>query len=158
MHFLRKGTTLIELLIVIGIIGILASVTFLSLFGARKQNDLNGTSQNIAALLREARSRSVAQSLSTSWGVHFENSTATSPFYALFFSAEYGPTVTIGYYRLPSSVGYASLSIPSGSFKEVTFSQLNGLASVSTSVSIYLLASPTNSSTINIASSGAVSY
>ena len=154
----KKGTTLIELLIVIGIIGVLASVTFLSLFGTRRQNDLKGTSQAIAALLREARSRSVAQSSSTSWGVHFENSTVTSPFYALFFSATYAPTTTIGYYRLPSSVGYASSNIPSGSFKEVTFSQLDGLASASTSVSLYLLTSPTNSSTINIASSGAVSY
>ncbi len=154
----EKGTTLAELLVVIGIIAILASVSFLSLFGTRSQNDLNGTSQEIAALLREARSRSVAQSSGNGWGVHFENSTTTSPFYALFFSATYGSTTTIGYYRLPSSVGYAGSSIAPGSFKDITFSQLSGLASASTSVSIYLLANPANSSAVNIASSGAVSY
>ena len=155
---MKNGTTLVELLVVIAIVGILATVTFLNLFGTRRQNELNSTSQAIVALLREARSRSTTQVSSTSWGVHFENSIATKPFYALFFSSTYSPATTVGYYRLPPSVGYATSSILSGSFKKITFSQLNGLASVSTSVSIYLLTSPSNSSTINIASSGAVSY
>lgn len=146
-----------ELLVVIGIIGVFASVAFLSLFGTRRQNDLNETSQKMAALLREARSRAVAQTFNAGWGVHFENGTATSPFYALF-SATYSSTTTAGYYRLPPRVGYASSSIAPGSFKEITFSQLNGLASASTSVNVYLLDNPAVSSSVNVASSGAVSY
>lgn len=156
MRFQKKGTTLIELLIVIAIIAILISFSFLNLFGTRGQNDLKSASQQIVATLREARSRSVAQTSGTGWGVHFENS--ANPFYALFYSATYVSTTIIGYYSLPSDVGYATSDIAFGSFKEISFSQLSGLASASTSITIYLLTNPASSFTISMASSGAVSY
>ncbi len=154
----RKGTTLVELLIAVALIAVIGFFAFLNLFTARGQNDLQNTTRSIAALLREARSRSVSQTSSSAWGVHLENSTTSAPFYALFFSQNYGPTSTLGYYRLPPSVGYVTSSIAAGSSREITFSQLSGLASASTSVTIYLINTPGSSSTVTVASSGAVSY
>lgn len=153
----KCGFSTIELLIVIGIIGILAIVSLPNLVGRRSRVELDNTARQIAASLREAQSRSLAQESATSWGVHFENSTTTSPFYALF-KGSYSSSTRVNYSRLPSSLGYATSSIPLGAAKEVTFSQISGLASAATSTTIYLLTDATQSSTISVASSGAVSY
>ncbi len=153
----NKGTTLVELIIVVALISILAVFSFFTLLQRKGQNDFDNAGQSMAAMLREARSRSVSQSSSTSWGVHFENSTTTTPFYALF-PGSYATATIIGYYRLPTTVGYVTSSLASGASKEITFSQITGLASQSTSIAIYSLSNSANSSTINVASSGAVSY
>lgn len=154
----RRGTTLVEMLIVMGLVTAFALIGFVNLFGKRGQNDLNSTAQSIAALLREAESRSMVQTSSTSWGVHFENSTSTAPFYSLFASSTYSTSTAQGYYRLPGTVGYVASTLASGASLEITFAQLSGLASASTSIGIYLTNNPGNSSTISVASSGAVSY
>jgi len=158
-HSNGKGATLIELLIVISIIAVVSMVSLLNLLGRSAQTDLNNATEQIASLLREARSRSVSQASSTSWGVHFGNSTTTAPFYTLFYSQAYSTSTTIGYYKLPSGLAYATSSIPSGSSVDVTFAQLSGQASASTSVKIYITGKgSSNSSTISVASSGAVSF
>ncbi len=158
-HSRNKGTTLIELLIVISVIAVISVAALLNLLGRSAQTDLNNVTEQMASLLREARSRSVSQASSTSWGVHFDNSTTTAPFYTLFYSQTYSASTTIGYYRLPSGLAYATSSITSGSSVDVTFTQLSGQASASTSIKIYVSGKGTsNSSTISVASSGAVSF
>jgi type II secretory pathway pseudopilin PulG len=127
---------LIELLIVIGIIAILASVTFLSLFGTRRQNDLKGATQSIVALLREARSHSVAQDSGTIWGVHFD-STVTPAFYALF-KTSYNSSNTVGYYSLPVNIRYATTSFSASGTLDITFTQISGTPSASTTVTLEL--------------------
>lgn len=153
----REGTTLVELLVVIGLIAAFALVALFNLFGRKGQTDLDNTAQSIAALLREAQSRSMVQASSTGWGVHFENSTSTAPFYSLFASS-YGTSTALGYYRLPGAVAYVTSTLASGASLEITFAQLTGFASASASVGIYLANNPGSSSTITVASSGAVSY
>ena len=152
-----SGITIIELVLVIGLVAILGTIFLVNLQGRKSQTELTTTAQQMAALLREAQSRSVAQSSSTIWGVHFENSTSTTPFYALF-AGTYSVSSHAGYYRLPSTVGYATSSIASGASKEITFTQITGTASASTSVSIFSVADINQSSTISVASSGAVSF
>lgn len=149
------GFTLTELLVVVGVIAVLAFVSFANFFGAKSSHDVTDTAQRIASLLREAQSRSVSQSSGARWGVHFENS--SSSFYALFSSAYSSATVS-GYYPLPPTVAYDSSTIPVGSPLEITFKQISGTASVSASIRIYLASNPSLSSTISVASSGVVSY
>ncbi|HUX35438.1 MAG TPA: prepilin-type N-terminal cleavage/methylation domain-containing protein [Candidatus Paceibacterota bacterium] len=153
----KSGTTLLELMVVIAIIAVISLFGFLSLFGRKGATDLTNTTAQMASLLREARSRSVSQASSTSWGVHFDNATSSVPFFALFYGT-YGVNTRIGYYRLPATLVYATSTIPSGSSINVTFSQISGLASASTSIGIILINGSLNSSTINVASSGAVSF
>jgi type II secretory pathway pseudopilin PulG len=153
----RRGTTLFEIMVAIGIIAVLGLVVMLNLFGRKSATELDAATKQIVAILREAQSRSVSQADGAAWGVHFENSTATAPFYALFRSS-YSSENRVGYYRLPPVVGYATTSIPEGGFKEITFAQITGAASASTSVQILLLSNPAVSSTIYVASSGAVRF
>ena len=155
------GLTLIELVVVVAIIIIVSAIALVSLLGKRSSTDLTNTASEAVAILREAESRSMAQAQGVSWGVRFGNPTTTAPFYALFFSS-YSPTTTVGYYRLPTSIGYAASSVPPGTSLDVTFSQITGLASASTAVKFYILnpqkSLPVTSSTISIASSGVISY
>lgn len=153
----RQGTTLIEIVLVVGLIAALGTVVLLNLVGRKGVSELDATAKQIAAILREAQSRSVSQSDGAGWGVHFENSTSTAPFYALFRSA-YSAQNRRGYYRLPSTVAYATTSIVLGGVREISFTQITGTANASTSVQVFLLSDSAVSSTIYVASSGAVRF
>lgn len=146
-----------EIILVIGLTVVFSAVVMLNLVRHKSTSELDATAKQIVAVLREARSRSVSQSESAGWGVHFENSTSTAPFYALFRST-YSTENRVGYYRLPSGVGYATSSIAAGAAKEITFTQISGAANASTSLQLLLLNDPSVSSTIYVASSGAVRF
>jgi prepilin-type N-terminal cleavage/methylation domain-containing protein len=158
---MKKGFTLIELIVVVAIIVIVSAIGLVSLLGKRSSTDLTSTTAEAVAMLREAESRSMAQAQGVSWGVRFGNPTSTAPFYAIFFSA-YSSTTTVGYYRLPSTIGYTASSVPLGTSLDVTFSQITGLASASTTVKFSILnpskSLSVTSSTISITSSGVISY
>lgn len=161
---MRKGFTLVELVVVFGIMIAVGAIVFATLAGRRTDTDLTSATQQIATLLRQAQSDAVAQEngavagSSVSWGVHFANATATTPFYALF-TGSYAASTTVGYYALPSTVAYRTSTLASGATLDVIFSPITGMPSVSTSIGFYMPKENTAfSSTISIASSGEVSY
>lgn len=153
---MKRGFTLIELLIVIAITVVLASVVIINLGSRKLGTDLTVTTQQIATLLRQAQSDSMAQEGSGSWGVHFANPSTGTPFYALF-SGSYATGSVMGQYRLPGTVVYRTSTLASGATLDIIFAQVSGAASASTSVGL-LMPSAGLSSTISVASTGAVSY
>jgi len=123
----RQAFTLIELLVVIGLIAAIIVITLPNLLGKRNTGDLTNTASQIAALLRQAQTNSMSQNGGTSWGVHFQGGGAPAPFYALFSSSTYSASSTVGYYRLPNTVGYLSVnSVPSGLVGWWTFDEGSG--------------------------------
>jgi type II secretory pathway pseudopilin PulG len=160
---MRKGFTLVELVLVFGIMIALGAVVFANLAGKKNNADLTATTQEVATLLRQAQSDAAFQENNTqandvAWGVHFANTTATPPFYALF-TGSYAASTTTGYYALPSTVAYQTSTLAAGATLNVIFSPITGVSSVSTSIGFYMPKENTAfSSTISIASSGAVSY
>jgi prepilin-type N-terminal cleavage/methylation domain-containing protein len=156
----RAAFTLIEMIVVIGIVAAIVMVTVPNLLGKRNTGDLKNTATQIAALLRQAQNDSMAQKNGLSWGVHFQNTTATAPFYAFFSSSSsaYNASGIAGYYRLPNTVSYLTSTLSSGSSLDVVFSQILGSASASTSIGLYLISSSSQQSIISVASSGAVNY
>lgn len=149
---------MLELVLASGIVAVIAAVVFLNLLGRRSEVEVDSATKQIVALLREAQTRSVSQSSSTSWGVYFENSTTTPPFYSLFASSVYSTSTAFGRFRLPTSVDYVTSSLADGASTTISFQQITGLAVAPRSVSIYLLTGVSRSSTITVASSGLVSY
>lgn len=143
-----------ELLITFALVILIGAVALVNLVGRKGRTDLDLTTRQMVTLLREAQSRSMAQASSTAWGVHFENSTSTPVFFALYAST-YTQANSRGTYRLPVSVGYATSTLAVGASLNVSFAQITGL-STSTSVTLYLINQPTSSSTIQIASTGAI--
>jgi Tfp pilus assembly protein FimT len=136
IHRLTIGATLVEMIVVMAIIAIITAVAVADLARRRSQSgELDGTRKQMVALLREAQSRSVQQASSTSWGVHFDNS-VTPPFYALF-AGTYGTSSRVTYVRLPAGVAYVTSTVPASSTVNITFSQISGAVSASTSIGIY---------------------
>jgi type II secretory pathway pseudopilin PulG len=160
---MHKGFTLVELLVVFGIMIALGAVVFANLAGRRSNADLTATTQEVGTLLRQAQSDATEQENNNqandvAWGVHFANSTTTAPFYALF-TGSYAASTTVGYYALPSTVAYQTSTLATGATLDILFSPITGASSVSTSIGFYMpKENAAFSSTILIASSGAVSY
>lgn len=153
----RKGFSLIEILFVILFVGIISVVVIANLFGTRSRTELDSTTKQITALLREAQSRSISQDESAIWGVRLDNNTTTKPFYALF-KTSYSEANTVSRFNLYSGVRFATSSIAEGGTLEVTFAQLSGAPSASASITIRHITDATASSTIVVSASGAISF
>ena len=156
---MRKGFTLIELVVVFALMLALGAVMFANLSGKKSTTDLMATSQQVGVLLRQAQQDAMGQESDVAWGVHFANPTGTTPFYALF-TTSYSTTTIVGkQYLLPSTVSYTTSTLAAGATLDVIFSLLSGASSVSTTIGFYMPAQNTAfSSTVSIAPSGEVSY
>ena len=154
---MRRGFTLIEMIITAAIVVILAAISLPGLLGGSQVSDLRSTSRALVASMRLAESQSVQEAQGMSWGIHLANPASSTPFYAVFSGTSYVTGTVASMYRLPSTVAFASSTLPIGSSTDVTFSVLSGLSSISTTFEFYLIAQPSLSSTISVASSGNVS-
>lgn len=155
---INGGFTLIELMIVIGIMMILGVVVSLKLVGRNSVTDLTLTTQRMGSLLREAQSRSASGASSTSWGVHFDNVVSSTAYFSLFYGATYSTSTEIGHYRLPFTIRYLTSTIPEGSSSTITFAQLTGVPLTTTTISMDLLPGSIATTTITINEFGVISY
>ncbi len=153
---MRKGFSLIEILVAVGIIAVVSLVVLPSFLGTSHQTVLNSAAQQIVSAVRESQSRSVSQTRGAQWGIHFDNSTNTAPFYAIFTGSSYGSGTTESHYQLPATIAFACSTLAPGSSMDVTFSPISGLASTPATIGIYAVSQPSLSSTITIAPTGVV--
>jgi prepilin-type N-terminal cleavage/methylation domain-containing protein len=155
----KKGFTLVELIVVIALIIASGAVVFANLAGRRSTTDLTAATQQIGVLLRQAQSDAVEQESDVAWGVHFANPTGTAPFYALFTTSYSAGTVVGTPYLLPTTVAYTTSTLAPGATLDVIFSPISGASSVSTSIGLYMPGqSAAFSSAISISPSGEISY
>ncbi|MGC9968459.1 MAG: prepilin-type N-terminal cleavage/methylation domain-containing protein [Minisyncoccia bacterium] len=138
---MKKGFTIVELLIVIGIIAIITTVSVLTLFNWHSTAVLTSTTKQIGALLREAQSNTMAQNQGAAWGVHFDNTTSTAAFYSLFytFNGTYASSTRVGQYPLPAGICYATSSVNVGSSTDIIFSGISGQPSASVTIMLQLI-------------------
>lgn len=160
---MKKGFSLIELLIVIALIMILILVIFSNFYKRKSTLDLDLTTKQIASILNEARSRAISQDKDSQWGVYFANSTSTQPFYALFYSTYYSTSTTVKKYTLPNFIYYSTSSIPLGGSLTVLFQKLSGdlqTGALSKTINLNLIQNGIviASSSININQVGRISY
>lgn len=153
----RSGFTMLEMTIVVTLIAIIGSVLVRGAFSFRGQKDMEGTMVRISSLLREMQAKSMAQASSSAWGVHFGNPVGGQPFFASFYGS-YTTSTRSGFYTLPSTLAYATSTVPIGGSVDVTFNYFSGTTAASTTVNIYIKNKPQSSSTIVVSPSGAVSY
>lgn len=151
-----KSFTLIELLIVIAIMTILATVGSFSLFNFRAQNILNLSANEIISLLRNAQNRSITQENGDRWGVRLENPSGQDDFYALFQGAIYSPANTVLRANLRPAVQFNDPS--SGASKDIVFNPISGLPTVSTTVIISLKSNSSDTRTIIINANGRIQF
>lgn len=151
-----KGFTIFELLIVIGILAVASGFAILNLFGYRRYQDLNLTTQEIAAVLRNAQNRSMAQEFGGPWGVHFENGVSEGSFYKLFLGQSYATSTVYSTAVLRPSVEFSDPGI--GNSKNVFFKAASGLGDADSQVRVSLRGSSSVSSTIYIYTNGRIDY
>ncbi len=158
-----EGFTLVELLIVIAIMAIIATITLPNFFPSRYKYSVTKDAEGMVYNIRNAVTNSQSQLYGSRWGIHLGSSTSTSGY---FYETWYG-TSTYAYgtvYKhigLDSGVTYSGL--PLGSSMDICFAQVSGLpvncgTGVSTSTSV-TLTSPTGfTTTIAINTNGSISY
>jgi prepilin-type N-terminal cleavage/methylation domain-containing protein len=144
----RNGFSLIEVVVVLAIMIILTVVAVVNLRPTLSRKQLDTTAQTMEAVLDEARSRAVSGESGVVWGVHFDNTTSTTPFYSLFQNS-YSAANRINYYPLPYGVQFSTSSIASGGSLDVIFNQISGLPPASSSFVLNLV-----SGGLTIATSG----
>ncbi len=145
-----------ELLVVIGLIAAVAITALVVLGNRRSASEVNAAGERIAALLREAQSRAVGQASSSAWGVHFDNTDPNTPFYALF-AGMYSTSSRQSVYLLPTSAKFSTSTLAEGSIAEVTFAQITGGATGSSTIMLESRSDRNVSSTITITSAGSIS-
>jgi len=118
----RKAFTLLELLIVIGISTVLSGVGITYYAAQRRVKVLEAATQEIVGYLRYAQHKSIAQEEGKQWGVHFENPSSGSDFYALYSDSTYSSPVETRY--LPAGVEFQSPS--PGNSTDISFDKLTG--------------------------------
>src|SRR3989338_4569773 len=149
-----KGFTLIEVLLVIGVMALVVGIGFMSLSGARQTAVLDGTARHMVAVLRNAQARAIAEQAKANWGVRFAGVAAGDDYYALWSGEEF-VTATSTVYLSP----ILEFSDPvAGAVKDVRFTKLTGIPAASASVTVRLARNPGVNRTIVISSQGAISF
>ena len=120
----KKAFSLVELMIVIGIIGIMSSVTIISMQGGKTEKELEVAAREVSATIREAQSNSLSGKNASSDCQHYDFTYAAS-------SANYsvgtvsGSGCPLSRYMLENGVVFAnggsfSFAIPFGRLGDVS--------------------------------------
>ena len=155
MKIMKYGFTIIELLIVIGIVVVMAVAGFLSLYSFRGEKYLDLTSQEIINVLRDAQDRSISREEDGHWGVHFENSVGGDNFYELFKGASYADSVKYSRFSLKSGIEFNDPA--SGANTDIIFQPITGWPSAPTTIKISSKNDSSKNSAIAVSVNGLIS-
>lgn len=150
-----KSFTLIEILIVIGILALLIAMAFPAFRSFQAESDLNDSVNGTINALRLAQSKTLASEEASQWGIYFSTSTAFHQ-YTLFQGASYASRVISSdeVYDFPGSVEVYNINL--GGEPEVVFDRLIGSTNQFGDISLRLKTDPTKKQTIYIENSGQV--
>ncbi len=153
----RNGFTVVELMVIIGLMAIIATFAFSQLSGRRGSLDLSTTTQKITTALKDAQTKAITNERESDWGVRFVNNGNGNSFFAVYAQSYQTSTVVIRY-GLPATVSYETSTVASNSFRDIIFYRLSGNPSASTTITIKSTIDGIGSSTVRVASSGLISY
>ena len=144
---------MLDMLLVLGVFGVLIILSLPALRGFQKETDLTNTVAEVVSILRVAHSRTVSSEGDIQHGVYFNASTSPHQ-YTLFRGASYASrTVTFDeVYELTDAVNFSIISFGGG--KELVFDRITGNTSQSGSTVLILSADSTKTETIYVESSG----
>lgn len=147
-----KGFTLIEILIVIGIIILLSFIGFRTLLEYKKTVDLDSFALGVESLFIQARTQTLSSVDSLQYGVHIESSQTVLFRGVVFTSGDPGNKVL----NTPTSLEISNISLKGGG-NEVVFKRLNGETNEYGTVVIRLKSDISRTRNIIIEKTGVVS-
>jgi len=151
----KKGFTLTELIIVIGILVILIAISASTFIFFRKESDLNSNSEKIINILRRVQNKTLASEGLSQYGVYFDDSVSPHQ-YTLFKGASYASR-DVSFdeiYKLTRNIEIYEIDLNGGN--EVVFEQLTGVATQSGNVSLRLKSDLTETQIIYVENSGLI--
>ncbi|MDP2637011.1 MAG: prepilin-type N-terminal cleavage/methylation domain-containing protein [bacterium] len=116
----QKGLTFIEILVVIGILGVILLLSLPALRFFEREKNLEGTAEKVLATLEEAKSNTVSSKGESSWGVSFTSAGYT------FFKGSTFETRDPAFDKtetLPSSLEFSTVALEDN---EAVFAKLTG--------------------------------
>jgi Tfp pilus assembly protein FimT len=146
-----KSFTLIELLIIVGITLLLATITGLAFQTFQRESNLANNTEEVINLLRVAKSKTIASEGALNYGVHLE-----SDKFVLFQGTVYDPLDTNNEtHNLSQRVEIYEINLTGGG-SEVVFDRITGMTSQDGNVSLRLKADPSRTRIIYVQGSGQV--
>lgn len=154
---MKRAFTLIELMVVIGAIGLLFGLTMPALLGFRGNSDLQNSAEGALQALRRARVETLASKGDSQWGVYFATSTLPHR-YTLFQGPSYAlrtPSAD-AVFEVQRRIEIFQMGLAGGG-QEVVFGRVVGTTTQSGSIGFRVISDPARTSVISIGSSGHVS-
>lgn len=153
----NPGITLIELIVVIGIFGILLSAVSWSLSGFMNANQLNIHTEQLVHQLRTAQSHARLNLKDAHWGIHLDhNDGGPHGSYTFFKGETFGADPEFDMeFPLPRSVRLTSLNIE-GDSDSIVFEKNSGTTHTTGSFVVYNHNDPDTHYTISINALGRV--
>jgi prepilin-type N-terminal cleavage/methylation domain-containing protein len=115
----KKGFSLMEILIVLAIMAILGTLTFMSLSKASPEKMLQKESAIILSQINEARLKTLSGTKNTEYGIHFASSSIT------VFEGKVFPSATSTVYTLSNPISISQISL-TGNVTHFYFKKLTG--------------------------------
>ncbi len=143
-----RGFTLLEILMVLAVVLVLATIATYALSNFKKNSLLTDAKTRALAELNLARSQTLGSESNSVYGVHFESSKIVRFKGAVYSSSD--PLNQV--FDLPAGATISSISL--GGPVDVTFERLTGRASASGVITVALLSDAAASATVTIHSSG----
>ncbi len=151
-----KGLSLIELLVVIGVLIILAAVAIPAVYNFQKESDLNDNTRGIINTLKLARSKTLGSEGASQWGVYFTTSTIPHQYILFKGASYYSPRSTSSdeVFKLSKTTEFSKIDLAGE--KEVVFNRLTGETYQAGKIFLRLKETPAKLRIIYIKDSGLV--
>ncbi len=131
-----SGFTIVELLIVLGITAILATIGVVGFSGFRHSQTLGFQVNEIISDLRWTASRALSQESGTAWGVYFVNPVGDdNDYYEIWSGISHGSGTIIGRTSLAPTLEFTTPQ--AGSSQSIGFSKSTGLPTAISTIVIY---------------------
>ena len=149
----RRGFTLLELVVVIGIMVLATTIMFAIFRGYQRNVRLNVAAQQLENTLRRAQSDAMIVKNGTNWGVYFDT---IKDQYVLFSGTEYSPSgVDNVVIEIENLVEIANVNL-SDSAISVVFSKLSGTADHSGTITLRSLHDTNVTASVSITDEGKI--
>jgi type II secretory pathway pseudopilin PulG len=130
---MRKGFTLVEILVAVGTLAVLTGVSVSALFTLNKRSDVDIEARKLQSVLNRARNQTLASEEEQSFGVHIATSTSE---YIFFRGAVFNPSDPENErFLIPANVTLGTLALRGGG-SDIVFERLTGASTRFGSVSL----------------------
>ena len=147
----KRGFSIVEILLVIGIMAIVATIIIFSFSTLNQNYILEGAAQSATALFKDARSRTLSAKGNFQYGIHIASTSITLFPGSVFVSGNPSNEIL----TFPQSVAIGTTTLSGVDF-DIVFSRLKGIPSQFGTTSVYLLNNPSKYKNILVRESGLI--